>query len=377
MRSEYQPATCTARRARLIASSCLATALLLLAGCGGGGSSPTGTAGAPPPSTSPPPGTAPPPATGATVNVLTYHDDNARDDLNDRETVLTHANVNSTDFGKIGFYPVDGKVDAQPLYVSSLSLAGGTHNVLYVATEHDSVYAFDADSGTILWQVSLLGSGETPSDPRNCSQVSPEIGVTATPVIDPAAGPHGAIYIVAMSKDANGNYFQRLHALDLATGAELPGSPVKIQAKYPGTGDNSSGGYVIFDPAQYKERAGLLLLNGMVYTFWASHCDHRPYTGWVISYNEQTLAQAAVLDVTPNGNEAAVWASGAGPAADGSGNIYLLAGNGTFETTLDANGFPVNQDYGNAFLKLSTAGNTLAVADYFNMYNTIEESNQD
>ncbi len=181
--------------------------------------------------------------------------------------------------------------------------------------------------------------------------MSPEIGVTATPVIDPTAGPHGTIYVVAMSKDANGNYFQRLHALDLATGAELSGSPVAIQAKYPGTGDNSSGGYVIFDPAQYKERAGLLLLNGVVYTSWASHCDHRPYTGWIIGYNEQTLTRTSVLDITPNGNEAAIWASGAGPAADGNGNIYFLAGNGTFETTLDANGFPVNQDYGNAFLK--------------------------
>lgn len=371
MGTEYKPVNYAARRARLIASSCLITALLLLAGCGGGGSSSTGTGGAPPP------GTAPPPATGPTVNVLTYHNDNARDGLNDRETVLTHADVNYTDFGKIGFYPVDGKVDAQPLYVSNLSVAGSTHNVLYVATEHDSVYAFDADSGTVLWQVSLLGPGETPSDPRSCSQVSPEIGVTATPVVDPAAGPHGTIYVVAMSKDANGNYFQRLHALDLSTGAELPGSPVTIQAKYPGTGDNSSGGYVVFDPAQYKERAGLLLLNGTVYTFWASHCDHRPYTGWIIGYNEQTLARTAVLDITPNGSEAAIWASGAAPAADGSGNIYFLAGNGTFETTLDANGFPVNQDYGNAFLKLSTAGNTLAVADYFNMYNTIEESNQD
>jgi len=309
--------------------------------------------------------------------VLTYHNDNARDGLNDQETVLTHANVNSTDFGKIGFYSVDGKVDAQPLYVSALAINGGTHNVLYVATEHDSVYAFNADNGNVLWQVSLLDSGETPGDNRNCNQVTPEIGVTATPVIDPGAGPHGTIYVTATSRDANGNYFQRLHALDLATGAELSGSPVTVQAQYPGTGDNSSGGYVIFHPSQYKERPGLLLQNGTVYTFWSSHCDHRPYTGWIIAYDQQTLARTAVLDITPNGNEASIWASGAGPAADTSGNIYLLAANGTFETTLDANGFPVNQDYGNAFLKLSTAGNSLAVADYFNMYNTISESNVD
>jgi hypothetical protein len=344
------------------------SALLLLSSCGGGSSSTPGmpSGGGPPP----------PPSSGS-ANVLTYHNNNARDGLNAQETVLTPANVNSTDFGKLAFFPVDGKVDAQPLYVSSLSINGGAHNVLYAATEHDSVYAFDADSGQVLWQVSLLGSGETSSDDRGCDQVSPEIGITATPVIDSQAGAHGTIYVVAMSKDANGNYYQRLHALDLSNGAELPGSPVTVQAKYPGTGDNSANGYVVFDPAQYKERPGLLLLNGVVYTFWSSHCDVRPYTGWIIGYNEQTLAQASVFDITPNGNEASIWASGAAPAADSSGNIYFLAANGTFETTLDANGFPVNHDYGNAFIKLSTGGGTLAVADYFNMDNTEAESNAD
>ena len=340
---------------------------LLLAGCGGGGDSIT---------PGPPGGSTPPPGLG-NANVLTYHNDNARTGANSRETVLTPANVNSADFGRINFFPVDGKVDAQPLYVSALGINGTTRNMLYVVTEHDSVYAFNADSGAVLWRVPLLGAGETPSDDRGCSQVTPEIGVTATPVIDPAAGPHGTLFVVAMSKDGTGGYYQRLHTLDLATGAERPGSPVTVRASYPGTGDNSVRGRVIFAPAQYKERPGLLLLNGVVYTFWSSHCDYRPYTGWIIGYNESTLTRSRVLDITPNGSEGSIWASGAGPAADSGGNIYFLAGNGTFATTLDANGFPIHHDYGNAFLKISTANHKLAVADYFTMDNTVAESSAD
>lgn len=341
--------------------------LLILPGCGGGSSNtPTIPGG----------GGTPPPSSGS-VNVLTYHDDNARDGLNAQETVLTPANVNSSSFGKIGFFAMDGKVDAQPLYVSALNIGGTAHNVVFAVSEHDSAYAFDADSGSVLWQVSLLGTGEMPSDDRGCNQVSPEIGITATPAIDLQAGPHGTIYVVAMSKDANGNYYQRLHALDLTTGAEQAGSPVTVQARYPGTGDNSSNGYVVFDPGQYKERPGLLLLNGVIYTFWSSHCDITPYTGWIIGYNETSLAQTSVLNVIPNGSEGSIWASGAGPAADSSGNIYFLDANGTFDTTLDANGFPVNHDYGNAFIKLSAAGGMLVVSDYFNMAGTVAESNAD
>src|SRR5207245_9177496 len=180
-------------------------------------------------------------------------------------------------------------------------------NILYVATEHDSVFAFDADTGAVLWQVSLLGQGEATSGRRDCDQVVPEIGITATPVIDRTSGPNGAVYVVAMSKNASGNYSQRLHALDAVTGTELFGGPKEIKASFPGTGDNSSGGRVIFDPKQYKERPGLLLLNGVVYTTWSSHCDIRPYTGWIIGYNKSTLAQAAVLNVTPNGSDGAIW----------------------------------------------------------------------
>ncbi len=316
--------------------------------------------------------------TGATaaVDVVTYHNDVARTGQNLNETVLTTANVNSTTFGKLLSLPVDGKVDAQPLYLAQLANIGGaTHNVLYVATEHGSVYAFDADSGAQLWKVSTLGAGEVTSDPRGCDQISPEIGVTATPVIDRNAGTHGVIYVVAMSKSGS-TYFQRLHALDVTTGAELFGGPANITASFPGAGDNSSNGNVIFDPAQYKERAALLLLNGVVYTTWASHCDIRPYTGWIIGYNQTTLAQASVLNVVPNGSEGSIWMADTGPAADTLGNIYLLDANGDFGTTLNPSGFPNNGNYGNAFLKLSTSSG-LAVADYFEMSNQQQENDSD
>ncbi len=311
------------------------------------------------------------------VNVLTYHNDLARTGQNLQETILTPANVNCASFGKVGFYATDGQVYAQPLYLSHQTVAGARHNVLYVATEHDSVYAFDADTGAVLWQTSLLGAGEIPSDDRGCGQIEPEIGVTATPVIDPGTGPHGTLYVVGMSKDRTGRHFQRLHALDVITGAEMPGSPATIEAECPGSGENSVNGRLVFDPAQYKERTGLLLLNGVIYTCWASHCDHPPYNGWIIAYNARTLARAAVLNLTPNGTEGALWASGAAPAADADGTIYLLAGNGTFDTDLDARGFPRRQDFGNAFLKLSTAGGQLAVTDYFTMKNVVWESSVD
>lgn len=307
-----------------------------------------------------------------TATVLTFHNDVARTGQNLNETILTPANVNPTNFGKIGFLTVDGLVDAEPLYVSSLTVSGAVHNVVFVVTEHGSAYAFDADNfGTPLWQVSALGAGETSSDDRGCSQVSPEIGITSTPVIDPHAGAHGVMYLVAMSKDANGDYFQRLHALDITTGAEISGSPTTIQATYP-----NQGGTTTFDPKQYKERAALLLLNGVIYTTWASHCDDGPYTGWIIGYNETTLTRTSVLNITPNGSDGAIWMAGDGPAADSAGNFYFLVANGTFDNTL-ANGLPDNGDYGNAFIKISTSGNNLGVGDYFTMFNTTSESNAD
>jgi hypothetical protein len=306
------------------------------------------------------------------TSVLTYHNDAARTGQNLNETILTTANVNSSGFGKLGFLTVQGRVDAEPLYVPGLMIAGASHNVVFVATEHDLVYAFDADNFSELWQVSVLGSGEESSDDHGCGQITPEIGVTSTPAIDPKAGARGTIFVVAMSKSASGNYRQRLHALDLTTGAEQTGSPTTIQATFP-----NSSGQVTFDSGQYAERAGLLLLNGVIYLGWTSHCDQNPYTGWVMGYSESTLQQVSVINITPNGSEGSIWMSGAGLAADSSGFIYFLAANGTFDTTLNGSGFPTNGDYGNAFMKLSTSGNSLSVADYFTMHNTVSESSAD
>lgn len=311
------------------------------------------------------------------ADVLTYHNDNARTGQNLNETILTTSNVNSAQFGKLANYSVDGRVDAQPLYASNVAIpSNGTHNLLIIATEHDSVYALDADTGTQIWKKSMLLSGESPSDDRGCGQVSPEIGVTATPVIDRSRGPNGAIYVVAMSKNGS-TYHHRLHALDLATGAELFGGPQEITASYPGTGAGTNGTNVIFDPKQYKERVGLLLMNGVLYTAWASHCDIDPYTGWVMGHNADTLARTTVVNVVPNGNRGAIWMAGAGLAADNSGNIYFLDGNGDFGTALDGSGHPINKNYGNGFIKLSTTGGNLAVADYFAMFNTVSETNAD
>ena len=326
------------------------------------------------------PASSPAPYTGAPsgpVNILTYHDDNARTGENANETVLKPSNVDPQQFGKVAFLSVQGLVDAEPLYVSNLEIRGAKRNVVYVVTEHDLAYAFDADTFVKLWQVSLLGPDETTSDNRGCGQVTPEIGVTATPVIDLHGGAHGVMYVVAMSKDSSGKYYQRLHALDLVTGAEVNGSPQTVEATFPGSALPNSNGQVDFDAKQYKERASLLLLNGVVYTAWASHCDYDPYTGWVIGFDASTLKMTSVLNVEPNGSEGAFWMSGAGPAVDEAGNIYLLAGNGSFETTLDAHGFPEKGDFGNAFLKLGVSDGKLFVADYFDMHNTMDESRKD
>jgi outer membrane protein assembly factor BamB len=310
--------------------------------------------------------------------MLMAHNNMARTGVNSEETTLTTRNVNSATFGKIFQATLDGKVDAQPLYVPGIPVPNrGTHNLLIVATENDSLYALDADTGALLWQAVLLGNGETPSDDRNCpSNVAPTIGITSTPAIAFTPGSlEGSIFAVAMSKGATGKYYQRLYKLNLTAGLQL--GTVEIAAKYPATGPQSVGGYDTFDPKQYKERSALLLLNDVVYLAWASHCDDPPYTGWVMGYNATTLKQTSVINITPNGEDGAIWGSGAGLAADSSGNIYFGAANGTFDATLNAQGFPIDGDYGNAFMKLSTAGSRLAVADYFTMYNTNRESDAD
>jgi uncharacterized protein (TIGR03437 family) len=305
----------------------------------------------------------------AQVNVLTYQYDNTRAGANLNETVLNTANVNATGFGKLFTHSVDGYIYGQPLYLANVAVPDkGTHNIVYVATEHDSVYAFDADSNSganaaPLWHASFLdpanGVGTVPAGDTGCSQIVPEIGITSTPVIDTASG---TIFVVAMSKETSGStsYVQRLHALDIASGGEKPGSPVVIQATYPGTGEG--GTTLTFNPKNYKQRPGLLLLGNTVYTAWSSHCDIGAYHGWLIAYDAQSLKQVAVYNDTPNGNEGSFWASGAAPAVDTSGNIYVVSGNGTFDA---ASGGP---DLGESYIKLSTAGG-LSVTDYFTPYN--------
>jgi hypothetical protein len=335
-------------------------ACIVVGGCGGGGGGTSNPGGG---------GGGGVPITPSNVRVLTYHNDIGRTGQNLDETALTTTNVTSASFGMVGTASVDGPVDAEPLYVGSLTVNGAVHNVLFVATENDSVYAFDADTLTSLWHQSVLGPNETPSNPVNgCNQVTPTIGITSTPVIDPAAGAHGTVFVVAMTKDSSGNYHQRLHALDLATGNEQSqlNSPTTIQASFSGQ---------TFDPEQYEERSGLLLLNGVIYMGWTSHCDDTPYTGWVMGYSESTLQQTSVLNVTPNGSEGAIWMAGAGLAADSSGNIYFLDGNGTFDSTAGA--LQSNGDYGNAFIKLSTAGGNLTVSDFFATHDTVANSNMD
>ena len=308
------------------------------------------------------------------TDVLTYKNDLSRTGLNATETLLTTANVNSANFGLKLHLPIDGLDFAQPLYVSQLMINGAPHNAVFLVTEHNSAYAYDSDTGVVLWHTALNLPGETTSDDRDCDQIAPEIGVTATPVIDRSVGASGAIYIVAMSRDSGSAYHHRIHALDLATGAEILGGPREVQATYP-----TATGTTTFDPGAYKDRAGLLLLNGEVYTSWTSHCDDDPYTGWIIAYDGTTLARTRVFNIAPNSNGfgPSIWQSGGAPAADSAGFIYLLAAQGVFETTMDANGFPNKQDYGNSFLKISTANHTLAVADYFTMWNELAETAAD
>jgi len=298
------------------------------------------------------------------VAVATQHNDNYRTGQNTSETRLTLANVNKTQFGKLFTQVVDGYIYAQPLYVPNVSATGkGTHNVVYVTTEHDSVYAFDADNKTgsnasPLWQKSFInpngGVNVVTSSDVSCSDLVPEIGITGTPAIDLATG---TMYLITKTKE-NGNFVQRLHALDINSGAEKFGGPIVIQAQFNGTADG--GKKVAFDPLREAQRAGLLVQNGLVYIGWASHCDVGPYHGWVMAYDAHTLQQKSVWNSTPNGGLGGFWQSGAGIAADSRDLLYIASGNGTFDK--DQKG----KDFGDSIVKLGFNNlGKLIVKDYF------------
>jgi hypothetical protein len=304
------------------------------------------------------------------AGTFTQHNDNARTGQNLNETALSPANVNPTEFGKLFSQPVDGFVYAQPLYAAGVNIPGqGLHNVVYVATEHDSVYAFDADvSAAPLWKDSFISLPNVTTVPStdyagHYTDMVPEIGISGTPVIDPAAS---AMYVVVKTKElVNGKYvyLQRLHALDITTGAELPKSPVVIQASVKGHGLGNDGhDHVPFNPFLENQRPGLLLLNGVVYVSFGSHGDQSPFHGWMIGYQVGTLQQVAVRNTTPNSGSGGIWQGGGGPAADTKGNIFVQTSNGGFDGS--AGGF----DYGDTFLRMGAAGK-LRTLDYFTPFN--------
>jgi hypothetical protein len=286
------------------------------------------------------------------TNVLTSHNDLARTGLNSTETILTPDNVNSTMFGKLYSYPVDGQLYAQPLYVGGVTLPDGSvHDIVYVATEHDSVYAFDANGGGLLWQASFIDPAHGintfnyQTDAHNCNQITPEIGITATPIISTRLG---VMYVVDQYKDTSSGspvYHQQLHALDITSGADVFGSPVEITGTF---------GSKTFNPQQYKDRPGLTMVNGVVYTSWSSHCDIGPAPGWMIGYDARTLQQVAVLNTAPTGDLDTLWQGGAAPAVDSNGFIYFETGNGTHGVN--------NGDYSESFVKVD---GTLTPQDYF------------
>jgi hypothetical protein len=307
-------------------------------------------------------------APASPVAVVTNRYDNARTGSNTGETTLSVANVGGGKFGLLFSQPVDGHVYAQPLYLPGLSIGGAKHNVVFVATEHDTVYAFDADAaGAALWSVSFgtpmnatmsdagwmkpLSPGTTVS----CSDMFPKSGITSTPVIDPAAG---RMYLTAKTFE-NGAYVHRLHALDVLSGMEVGGSPVVIQGSLPGTGVGADGGTISFDPFHGLNRPGLLLMGGSVYIAFGSHCDDPPFHGWVFSYRADTLAQTGIFNTTPHGADGAIWQSGMGLAGDDQGNVFFVAGNGDFDTT--------NQglNLGQSVVRLQSSASGLTLGDWW------------
>ena len=314
---------------------------------------------------------------GATVVVLlaaeppritTSQYDNRRTGANRNETILNPNNINVRQFGKIASLPVDGDVYAQPLYLPNINIPGrGVHNLLFIATEHDSVYAFDADqkSPTPLWHVRLLPPGQpatpVPASDAQCPFISPEIGITSTPVLDAETG---TLYVLARVKiwksRSSAQFRQQLHALAVTSGVEKFGGPIEIRASVAGSGAGSSGGEVRFDALRENPRGALLLVNGSVYLTWASSCDVGPYHGWVMAYDARNLQQQAVLNTSPDAAESGIWLSDTGPAADRFGNVYVVTGNGVFAANAEG-----GRDYGASALKVRLQGNQLSVEDSF------------
>ena len=315
----------------------------------------------------------------ARAQVLTSQYDNARTGANLRETILTAQNVNTNQFGKVFKYRVDGDIYAQPLYIPGLEIPGkGNHNVVFVATEHDSVYAFDADGHptTPLWRAGVANpradATTVPVSSVGCPFIRPEVGITSTPVIDFSSG---TLYVLARTKESAGffssRFVQRLHALAITTGVEKFGGPVVIQASARGRGDGSSGGKVDFDPLRENPRSALLLANGKVYLTWASSCDIGPYHGWVMAYDARTLKQLGTFNATPDADDGGIWAGDAGPAADDEGNVYAATGNGRFDASSGG------RDYGDTALKLGLRGSGFEVLDYFTPFNQQELNSDD
>ncbi|MEO8660348.1 MAG: pyrrolo-quinoline quinone [Bryobacteraceae bacterium] len=309
--------------------------------------------------------------------VLTYHNNALRTGLTAAETKLTWTNVSPSTFAKLFSYPVDGSVYAQPLYVPAVNIGGQKRNVLYVVTENNSVYAFDADRPALgmLWQTNFNNgpSGTVvtpvPADDVSCDDISPQIGITSTPVIDPATA---TLYAVAKTKEVSTSgtsYFYRLHAINLSTGQERLGSPVDVEGTVPGTCGKTDGqGNVVFQAKIHLQRAALLLANGVVYVTFASHCDLDYYNGWMMGYDTQTLQQVSVFNTTPDASDGycrgGIWQSGGGPAWDGA-NIYMITGNGDPVAKT-----PGTRGYGSSFLKLTPDPVTkaLTVTDFFTPY---------
>lgn len=289
------------------------------------------------------------------VHLLTQRNDLARTGANLEEKRLNTSNVRNAAFGKLFVRRVQGQIYAQPLYVSGLSVEGQRRNVVYVATEHNRVYAFDADdpaAAAPLWQVDL--GTPMPTDGLTCTDLIPEVGITSTPVIDLA---HHAIYVVAKTKTGD-VYAQHLHALDLVTGEEKLGGPVEITAKVPGTGLGTDGTHVAFRPRYQLNRPGLVLSGGQLYIAFGSHCDRGPYHGWILAYGAATLRQTSAFNTTPNGQQGSIWQSGQAPSVDEDGNLYVISANGTTDLTTGERSMSI--------LKMSAGLNVL---DWFTPYN--------